>query len=90
VADAGDDDRPAAVAAALAARNPQLKLSREEIARSLDAENFVKVRRVTGGPAPEVAAEALSRAREEQAQIEEWIRSKQQALEAARAENIGG
>jgi len=71
------DDRATAIAAVLLNQNPTLRLTRDELERALDPENFVRIRRVVGGPAPEVVAEALSRAREEQAQIELWIRTKE-------------
>ena len=86
---AGADDRSAAVTRALLAGNPGLRITREEIERALDPENFIRVRRAAGGPAPEVAAEALARAAAEQGRIEEWARSKRDLLEAARRSNLG-
>jgi hypothetical protein len=44
---------------------------------------------VPGGPAPDVVAEAISRAAAGQREIEQWIRSKQEMLDAARRENRG-
>jgi argininosuccinate lyase len=76
----GADDRAASIASALAAQNPGLAMSREEIERSLDPEHFVRIRSIRGGPAPEVAAEALERAQEEQARIEEWLRTRRLAV----------
>jgi argininosuccinate lyase len=76
----GVDDRAASIAAALSAQNPGLSMSREEIERSLDPETFVRIRSIRGGPAPEVAAEALERAQEEQARIEEWLRTRRLAV----------
>jgi argininosuccinate lyase len=61
------------LADAVLAQNPEFPLTREEIVNALDAESFVRTRRVTGGPAPEVALEALERARTEQVEIEGWI-----------------
>jgi argininosuccinate lyase len=58
---------------ALLKQNPNFPLTREEIERALDAENFVRIREVAGGPAPNVVAEALARARAEQAELESWI-----------------
>lgn len=78
------DDRPAAIAAVLLAQNPSLHLSRADLEQSLDPQNFVRIRRVIGGPAPEVVAEALSRARQEQNQIADWIQAKEALLDAAR------
>jgi hypothetical protein len=47
----------------------------------------VRIRQVTGGPAPGVVAEALLRAGAGQQEIEEWIRRKHEMLDAARREN---
>jgi phosphoglycolate phosphatase-like HAD superfamily hydrolase len=60
------------------------------VERALDPVNFVRIRQVPGGPAPEVVAEALARAGAEQREIEAWIRRKQEMLEAARRENRAG
>ncbi len=76
----GADDRTASIAAALAEQNPGLALTREEIERALDPENFVRIRNIRGGPAPETAAEALGRALEEQARIEGWIETHRLAV----------
>ena len=86
---AGADDRPEAIAAALVAENPSVGLTLEEIRRALDPHHFVRIRRVEGGPAPEIAAGALEVAREEQARITEWIGAKEEMLRAARRENRG-
>jgi argininosuccinate lyase len=80
----GTDDRPAAIAQVFLSQNPSLGLEKEFVERALDPRNFVRIRRVTGGPAPEVVAEALARAAAGQQEIEEWIRSKQELLDAAR------
>jgi argininosuccinate lyase len=85
----GANDRASAIADVLLGQNPSLRLSRAEIVEALDPENFVRVRRVVGGPAPEIAAEALGRARARQAEIVEWIRSKEEMLEKATQENCG-
>jgi argininosuccinate lyase len=86
---AGSDHRPRAIATALLAQNPSLPMTEDQIAQALEPENFIQVRRITGGPAPHVVSEALQRARSEQAVIEEWIRSKQKMLDDARRVNIG-
>jgi argininosuccinate lyase len=86
----GADDRPAAIAQVFLAQNPSLGVDQAFVERALDPLNFVRIRQVTGGPAPDVVAEALSRAAAEQREIEEWIRSKQQMLDAARRENRRG
>jgi len=83
------DDRPGAIAAVLLNQNPSLRLTRDELERALDPENFIRIRRVIGGPAPEVVAEALSHAREEQARITEWLHAKESLLEAAHRQNRG-
>jgi argininosuccinate lyase len=81
----GSHDDPEAIAAALAALRPSLGLSREEILESLDPMNFVRVRNVAGGPAPERTREALARAHDEQRQLEIWIQEKRALLAGARA-----
>ncbi|MBZ5619527.1 MAG: argininosuccinate lyase [Acidobacteriia bacterium] len=86
----GGDDRAGAIAAVLLEQNPSLHLSRDGIERALDPENFVRVRRVVGGPAPEIAAEALGRARTQQARIADWIRLKEEMLDKSRQENRTG
>ena len=85
---AGEDDSPGAIATAFLSENPSVGLTRHEIERALDPRNFVNVRRVIGGPAPEIVNEALSRARTEQASFEEWIQSKQEMLSKARRRNL--
>jgi argininosuccinate lyase len=85
----GADDRAGTIADVLLGQNPGLGLSVGEIERALDPENFVRVRRVVGGPAPEIAAEALGRARAQQARMVGWIRSKEEMLDLARQENRG-
>src|SRR5579864_2336151 len=89
VKEAGGDDSPRAIATALLAENPSVPLTQYEIERVLDPRNFVNVRRVTGGPAPEVVTEALARARNDQAIFDEWIQSKQEMLQEARRRNLG-
>ena len=85
---AGEDDTPRAIAAALLAENPSVPLTRLEIERALDPRNFVNIRRVIGGPAPEIVTEAVSRARTNQASFENWIQSKQEMLNQARRRNL--
>jgi argininosuccinate lyase len=83
----GADDRPAAIAQVFLSQNPSLGVDQAFVERALDPRNFVRIRQVPGGPAPEVVAEALARAGAEQQEIEAWIRRKQEMLEAARREN---
>ncbi|HKN31610.1 MAG TPA: argininosuccinate lyase [Terriglobales bacterium] len=52
-----------------------------ELLRALDAENFVRVRRVVGGPAPETVKTEISRAHQELAEIEAWLKGKWELLE---------
>jgi argininosuccinate lyase len=85
---AGADDSPRAIATALLAENPSVPLTQREIERVLDARNFVNVRRVTGGPAPETVNEALSRASNDQSTFEQWIQSKQEMLNEAHRLNL--
>jgi argininosuccinate lyase len=63
------------------ANNPTLPLGLGEIEQSLTPENFVNIRRVIGGPSPQVVTEALARARDAQVGIERWVRSKSEGLE---------
>jgi argininosuccinate lyase len=86
----GADDRPAAIAQVFLSQNPSLGVDQAFVERALDPVNFVWIRQVTGGPAPDVVAEALARAGGEQQEIEEWIRRKREMLEAARRENRAG
>jgi argininosuccinate lyase len=83
------DDTPGAIASILLRQSPSLSLSREVIERSLDPFHFVRVRRIIGGPAPEVVASALSRARDAQRSLESWIQSRREQLEDARRRNTG-
>jgi argininosuccinate lyase len=80
----GADNRPEAIAEVFLSQNPSLGVDQAVVERALDPRNFVRIRQVPGGPAPDVVAEALARAVTEQGQIEEWIRSKQELLDAAR------
>jgi len=70
------DDDPAAIASALRRFRPGLGLADAEILRALDPEHFVRIRNITGGPAPEQTGNALTQAREKQRQMEEWIQEK--------------
>ena len=72
----GAHDEPEAIAAALALLRPGLGLKREEIELALDPRNFVMVRNVIGGPAPEQTSGALERARAEQQRMEAWVRAR--------------
>jgi argininosuccinate lyase len=76
----GPDDRPDSVPSALKSLEPSLRLTNEEIIEALDPGHFVRVRNIIGGPAPEQTREALARAFEGQARMEEWIEQKQSLL----------
>jgi len=84
VASCGLDDRPSAIAAALKRVRPSFKLSSEAIEEALDPEHFVRIRKVTGGPAPERTSEALARARERQAELVAWLAEKSRTLDAVK------
>ena len=84
VAACGNDDNPSAIAAALKGLRPTFALSQDEIERALDPGHFVRIRKVTGGPAPERTGEALARARERQSALEAWLATKLERLDALR------
>jgi len=84
----GADDRPAAIAAVFLRQNPSLNVEPGVCrARSRPRKLRPPIRQVPGGPAPDVVAQALSRAGAAQREIEAWIRSKRDLLDAARREN---
>ena len=86
---AASDDTAGSIASALITQNPSLPLSREAIERSLDPMHFVAVRRITGGPAPEVVRSALARASGLQNEMEDWIQKNNEKLTTARLRNTG-
>jgi argininosuccinate lyase len=49
--------------------------------RALDSENFVRIRRIAGGPAPEAVQAQIACAKKEQAEAHEWLRAKRALLE---------
>ena len=81
----GSNDDPAAMATTLLRLHPQLKLTRREIEEALDPVNFVRIRRVIGGPAPERTAEHLERALSVQLEMEAWLEAKAALLDGAHA-----
>jgi len=81
----GDNDDAGTIASTLLALRPSLRLTRDDIDRALDPVHFVRIRNITGGPAPERTGEALERARVEQRSIENWIETKTALLDAARS-----
>ncbi len=78
------DDSAAAIAQAVAKLRPGLKMKRAEIVKALDPGNFVRVRKASGGPAPERSTESLKRARATQRELEDWVEQKRAMLEEAR------
>ncbi|HEY4365200.1 MAG TPA: argininosuccinate lyase [Bryobacteraceae bacterium] len=80
----GAEDDPGSMARALRGLRPGLGMSDGEIILALEAENFVRVRNVVGGPAPDQTRAALGRALEEQGRIERWIEGKTTLLDAAK------
>jgi argininosuccinate lyase len=85
----GVNDGLADIAEVLVTQNPELGLTRDDVEHALDPVSFVRTRAIIGGPAPEVAAEALARARSEQARIEDWIQARTASLDMARQSHAG-
>jgi argininosuccinate lyase len=86
---AASDDTPSSIASALLSQNPSLAIGRDVIERSLDPMHFVTIRRIIGGPSPEVVCETLTRAEALQSEMEEWIESRNAKLNTARQWNTG-
>ncbi|MBZ5569808.1 MAG: argininosuccinate lyase [Acidobacteriia bacterium] len=57
-----------------------LTVARRELERALDADNFVRVRTIVGGPAPSAVSTEIDAARREQARFSEWLQEKQRLL----------
>ena len=57
-----------------------LSVPRPELRRALDAANFVGVRTVTGGPAPQAVSAEIETARREQATLSTWLEKKKDLL----------
>src|SRR5205807_9610149 len=53
-----------------------LRTPPRELLRALDAENSGRVRRVVGGPAPQTVKTDISRAHQELAELEAWLKGK--------------
>jgi argininosuccinate lyase len=62
----------------------EISMTEEELAETLSAENFVRVRKIYGGPAPEETRRALSVEREYEAADEKWFTEKNEFLAQAR------
>jgi argininosuccinate lyase len=65
----------------------ELSLSAEETAQSMSAENFVKIRKIYGGTAPEETRRALSVEREGETVDDDWFKEKTDLLKNS-AENL--
>jgi argininosuccinate lyase len=61
------------------------KITRDQIRESLGARNFVAVRKIPGGPAPEVLEPEIQRARAQLADDERWLEVTKEKWESARA-----
>jgi argininosuccinate lyase len=85
VRECGADDSASNIAQTLKRIHPSLKLSLDKIERTLDPEHFIRIRTITGGPAPERTAEALQRARAQQKDMEEWLHLKRAFLDGSRS-----
>jgi argininosuccinate lyase len=59
----------------------KLSKPREVWSRALDPVNFIGVRAIPGGPAPEAVRAQLASARKEQAEALEWLHSKRSLIE---------
>ena len=81
---ANDDIRN--IAATLLTLRPSLKLTLEEVEQALDPENFVRIRSIAGGPAPEQIRFAIGRAQGRQREFESWMEKKTALLDRAHAE----
>ena len=58
-----------------------LRIAREELLQALDPEHFVRIRKVEGGPAPEVVTAEIARRRAAQAEMRRWIDAKRSLLD---------
>jgi argininosuccinate lyase len=62
----------------------RLRMSATDLRRALDLDNFVRVRAITGGPAPRAVKSELARARTELTQSVAWAAKKRAGLAAFR------
>ncbi|MDQ2746427.1 MAG: argininosuccinate lyase [Acidobacteriota bacterium] len=69
--------------AAIEATGHKLSLSAEETAQAMSAENFVNIRKIYGGTAPEETRRALTVERESEQADEQWLVEKTEFLEQA-------
>ena len=57
-----------------------LRTGTKDLLRALDADNFVRVRAIPGGPAPAAVKPELERARQEMKQMSAWLAQKRKLL----------
>jgi argininosuccinate lyase len=67
---------PEAMVDAVVSLAPSLKASRAELLEALDPRHFVEIRRIPGGPAPEVLKSALEEAENHIAETQGWLAKK--------------
>ena len=77
----GDDDSASAIAGHLRQQNEGLQLSLTEIEVALDPVNFVRIRSIVGGPAPETTKEAARAAEADQQRASTWLAEKRALVE---------
>ncbi len=58
-----------------------LRKPREVWLRALDPVNFIRVRKIPGGPALEAVQAQMTTARKEQAETQEWLNAKRSLFE---------
>ncbi len=86
---AGDEEEPTQMVASLRELAPavigkELKTSDRDLLEALDADHFVRVRNIIGGPAPETVKEELGMMQDELRADEEWLEHKRSRMEAYR------
>jgi argininosuccinate lyase len=86
VAAIGQEYSPERMAAEIERLAPEtlgrkLRKGREVWLRALDPEYFVRIRKVSGGPAPEAVEAQIATASKEQAEAREWLDAKRALLE---------
>ena len=58
-----------------------LRIARAELLQALDPEHFVRIRKIEGGPAPEVVTAAIERHRAAEAEMRRWLDAKRALLD---------
>ncbi len=82
----GTNDDVRNIAATMMSLYPSLHLTPEEVDQALDPENFVRIRSIPGGPAPEAIRDAIARSQVRQREFEAWMEKKTSLLDRAHAE----